>query len=144
MSATELLQTIAGGIAGLAAVIMSIIQFLPCKSKPWTYILKKLGKAMNEEMDKKVENLGKELKDLRTSCDEKAMNDCRTRILRFNDEILHKQRHSKEHFDQILADISNYELYCKNHLDFKNNIAKLAIENVEATYTKCLNENSFL
>ena len=66
MSTTDLLQNIAGGIAGLAAIIISIIQFLPCKSKPWTYIFKKLGKAMNEEMDKKVENLGKELKDLRT------------------------------------------------------------------------------
>lgn len=144
MSATELLQTIAGGIAGLVAVIMSIIQFLPCKSKPWTYILKKLGKAMNEEMDKKVENLGKELKDLRISCDEKAMHDRRNRILRFNDEILHKQRHSKEHFDQILIDISDYELYCDNHEDFKNNVANLAITNVKTTYAKCLAENSFL
>ena len=99
---------------------------------------------MNEEMDKKVENLGKELKDLRTSCDEKAMHDRRTRILRFNDEILHKQRHSKEHFDQILIDISDYELYCDNHEDFKNNIANLAITNVKKTYAKCLAENSFL
>ena len=34
---------------------------------------------------------------------------CRYRILRFNDEILHEQRHTKEHFDQILDDITRYE-----------------------------------
>lgn len=144
MSATELLQTIAGGIIGLVAIIMSIIQFIPCKSKPWTYVFKKLGEAMNEDIDKKVTDLSKDLKALQTSCDEKAMNDSRARILRFNDEIMHGTRHSKEHFDQILNDISEYESYCDTHKDFKNNIAKLAIKHIEDTFNKCVDKNSFL
>ena len=144
MSATELLQTIAGGILGLIAIIMSIIQFIPCKSKPWTYVLKKLGSTMNEEIDTKVNNLGKDLEKLRTSCDEKAMNDSRARFLRFNDELIHGTRHSKEHFDQILIDISEYESYCSKHEDFKNNIAKMAIKHIKDTYEKCVDKNSFL
>lgn len=48
---------------------------------------------------------------------------CRYRILRFNDEILHEQRHTKEHFDQILDDITRYEKYCDEHPEYENNKA---------------------
>lgn len=144
MSVSEMIATVAGGGCGILIILLSLIQISPIKWNPWSSILKKIGKMMNEDLSTKVTKLENGLTALQKSCDEKAMNDCRTRILRFNDEILHKQRHSKEHFDQIITDISNYELYCEKHPDFKNNIAKLAIENVEATYTKCLNEKSFL
>lgn len=144
MSVSEMIATVAGGGCSILIVLLSLIQISPIKWNPWSSILKKIGKMMNEDLSTKVTKLENGLTALQKSCDEKAMNDCRTRILRFNDEILHKQRHSKEHFDQIITDISNYELYCEKHPDFKNNIAKLAIENVEATYAKCLNEKSFL
>ena len=144
MSVSEMITTVAGGGCGILIDLLSLIQISPIKWNPWSSILKKIGKMMNEDLSTKVTKLENGLTALQKSCDEKAMNDCRTRILRFNDEILHKQRHSKEHFDQIITDISNYEQYCEEHHDFKNNIAKLAIENIETTYTKCLNENSFL
>lgn len=144
MSVSEMITIIAGGGCGILIVLLSLIQIAPVKWNPWSAILNKIGSMMNADLTTKVKNLDAGLTALQKSCDEKAMNDCRTRILRFNDEILHNQQHSKEHFDQILIDISNYELYCAKHPDFKNNIAKLAIKNVEATYTKCLNENSFL
>ena len=69
---------------------------------------------------------------------------CRYRILRFNDEILHEQRHTKEHFDQILDDITRYEKYCDEHPEYENNKATLAIKNVKRVYQKCSDENSFL
>lgn len=69
---------------------------------------------------------------------------CRYRILRFNDEILHEQRHTKEHFDQILDDITRYEKYCDEHPEYENNKAILAIKNVKRVYQKCSDENSFL
>lgn len=69
---------------------------------------------------------------------------CRYRILRFNDEILHDQRHTKEHFDQILDDVTRYEKFCKDHPEYENNKAILAIENIKRVYTKCTDENTFL
>ena len=69
---------------------------------------------------------------------------CRYRILRFNDEILHDLRHSKEHFDQVLEDITRYETYCHEHPEYKNNKAVLAIENIKRVYQKCSNDNTFL
>ena len=44
----------------------------------------------------------------------------RRRILRFNDELLQKIKHSKEMFDDTLKDITDYDNYCRTHPDFKN------------------------
>lgn len=67
----------------------------------------------------------------------------RYRILRFSDEILHDVTHSKEHFDQVLDDITTYKRFCEEHSDYENNKAELAIENIKSTYKKCCEENSF-
>ena len=69
---------------------------------------------------------------------------CRYRILRFNDEILHEQKHTKEHFDQILDDVTRYEKFCAEHPEYENNKAVLAIENIKRVYQNCSNDNSFL
>lgn len=69
---------------------------------------------------------------------------CRARILRFGDEILHGQKHSKDHFDQILLDCTNYKNYCDAHPGFMNNITEHTVELINSTYDKCLRENSFL
>ncbi len=144
MDASGIITVIAGGGFGFLVLLMTIIQIAPIKLDPWSWLLRKIGKTMNEEITMKVNNLEKGLENLQTSCDERAMNDCRTRILRFNDEILHKQRHTKEHFDQILIDISDYETYCGKHKDYKNNIANLAIKHVKDTYNNCVDDGTFL
>lgn len=69
---------------------------------------------------------------------------CRYRILRFNDEVLHDQHHTKEHFDQILDDITRYERYCADHPEYENNKAVFAIANIKRVYQKCADENIFL
>lgn len=69
---------------------------------------------------------------------------CRYRILRFNDEILHDQKHTKEHFDQILEDITRYEKFCGEHPEYENNKAVLAIGNIKRVYQRCSDENTFL
>lgn len=68
----------------------------------------------------------------------------RYRILRFNDEVLHGEKHTKEHFDQLLEDITKYERYCRNHPEFPNDKAVCAIKNIRTVYQKCCNEGTFL
>lgn len=82
--------------------------------------------------------------DLIAMDDERYAVDCRARILRFNDEILHGQKHTKEHFDQALSDITTYNSYCDAHKDFKNQITVHATENILKTYDTCMEEHSFL
>lgn len=76
--------------------------------------------------------------------DERYIKQCRTRILRFNDEVIRGTEHTKEHFDDVLDDITEYTRYCEANRDYKNEKAVQAIANVTRTYQKCEQENSFL
>ena len=143
MNLYDLIAGVTGGSCGLL-LLLTIVQISPIKFNPWSFIAKKIGRAVNGEVISKVEQLGTDLKDLRDLCDEREADSCRTRILRFNDELLHHVNHSKEHFDHILIDVSKYETYCDTHPDYKNNIANLAIERIKHTYCKCGDEGSFL
>ena len=45
---------------------------------------------------------------------------------------------------QILADIDAYEIYCKDHKDFKNNKTKVTTERILDVYRKCVETDDFL
>ena len=129
---------------GITAVAMTFLQIAPIKVNPWSYLAKRFGRAINGEVIEKVDKLDKDLQTLRSECDEREAALCRTHILHFGDEILHDVRHSKEHFDQILIDITMYEDYCESHPKFKNNIAAATIDRIKQVYIKCMDESSFL
>ncbi len=129
---------------GGVAVIFTILQIAPIKINPWSWIAKKIGRAINGELIDKVDNLAVDMKKNKDDDDEQWASLSRSHILRFGDELRHGVSHSKEHFDQILLDISKYELYCDTHKDYLNDVAHETIKHIKSTYQKCLNENSFL
>lgn len=131
-----------GGGALLA--LMTLIQITPIKINPWTWIGRCIGRAINGEVLEKVETLTRDVKQNKEDDDEQWASLSRTHILRFGDEILHGMSHSKEHFNQVLLDISKYEQYCESHPQYINNIATATIQQIKKTYQKCLDENNFL
>ena len=138
------LHEIVFGGGGAILIILTLVQIAPIKISPWSALAKAIGKAVNGELIEKIDNLDHEVKDLRNVCDERDATLMRTHILHFNDELLHDKSHTKEHFDQILDDITSYEKYCNGHPDYKNNKAVCAIENIKRTYEKCMREHKFL
>ena len=124
--------------------LMTIVQITPIKINPWSWIGKMIGRALNGEVLSKVDNLSQDVKRIKDEDDEQWASLSRSHILRFGDELLHGVSHSKEHFDQILLDISKYEHYCETHPLYRNNIANATIEQIKRTYQKCLDENNFL
>ena len=88
--------------------------------------------------------MSKELDTFKKEAELERVRAARQRILRFSDEILFQQRHSKEHFDEILEDIDAYEQYCDTHKDYKNNRAVLAIATIREIYKECLQSHDFL
>lgn len=138
------LQEILFGGSGALVAILTLLQVSKIQISPWTWLARKLGRAINGEVIEKVEQLGTDLNSLRTESEEREAITCRSRILHFGDEILHGQKHTKEHFDQILADVDYYEAYCDTHPKFRNNIAVATIERIKAVYRMCIKENSFL
>ena len=130
--------------AALALIIPTIIQISPIKLNPWTALARWFGRAMNGEVIEKVDKLESELQKLKATADERAAKDARARILRFGDELIHNVHHSKEHFDDILQDMSDYEHYCEKHPDFKNNRLQLTARLIKETYCKCMEEHNFM
>lgn len=96
------------------------------------------------ELGNKLDSANRTLKELRKENAESKATTSRYRILRFDDEIRHDTKHTKEHFDQILEDITEYEKYCSEHPDYRNNKAVLAIKNIKRVYQNCTNEGTFL
>ena len=128
----------------LCLILSGIVEVSKIKINPWTALFTFIGDRINGRLIEKVDNLDKEVKDLRNVCDERDATLMRTHILHFNDEILHQKEHTKEHFDQILEDIDAYNTYCDNHENYKNNKAVFAIENIKRTYAKCMERDKFL
>ncbi len=136
-------ELLTGGGSALL-ILATLLQIAPIKINPWSWLAKNIGKALNGEVVEKVDSLERNVEKLRSECEERAATNCRTRILHFGDEILHNVRHSKEHFDQILIDITDYEQYCSNHPHFKNNVAVATIKRITEVYEDCVENNDFL
>lgn len=126
MSMKEFVET--GG--SVLLIVLTLVQVAPIRINPWSTIARTIGKALNADLNEKM--------------DANEAKTARYRILRFDDEIRHKIRHSKEHFDQIIEDVDTYERYCQDHPRFPNEKAVSATDNVKRTYEKCKAENSFL
>ena len=127
-----------------ALIILTIIQIAPIKINPWSWIAKKTRKVLFGEVITKIEKVEAEVSGIRKEMGEDRAVSARVRILRFNDEMLIDQMHSKESFDQVLDDITYYEKYCMDNPDFKNNRTKMAVQNIERCYQKCLETHDFL
>lgn len=142
MSMSSILEMGGGWLIALTV----IIQISPIKINPWSWIAKAIGKAINGEVIEKVDRLSKDVEMLKEDCDKREADQCRVRILRFNDELIHAKevRHTKEHFDQTLNDIAIYESYCQSHGRYKNHIADDAIDRIKRIYSECGDKGSFL
>ena len=75
--------------------------------------------------------------------DERNANLLRTKILRFNDELIDDKHHTREHFIEILAVIDAYEDYCRSHPDYKNNRCICAVANIKRVYNERLQKHDF-
>lgn len=129
------------GLTTIALVVLaSLLEVSKIKINPWSWI----GGLLNKNVMCKVDKIERDLADVERKVGENTAVSSRYRILRFDDELLHEVKHTKEHFDQILYDIDVYERYCNEHPDFKNNLAVMAIKHIKNVYQKCSRDNLFL
>lgn len=139
------LQEIITSGGGMLVLVLALVEVAPIRINPWTWLAKKAGRAINREVLAKVDVLDQELRGVKEEAAEQAAINCRVRILRFGDEIRTRERlHSKEHFDQILGDIKQYESYCEAHPKFENHITGMTVKHIKAIYMERLEKNDFL
>lgn len=124
---------IAAGSGGLIVILMSLIQLSPLKINPWSWF----GRVINADIMKKLD-------DHITMDNRRTADAHRMRILHFNNELLRDIPHTKEEFLEVLSEIDDYERYCREDKDYKNNRAVLAIANIKESYMERLHKHDFL
>lgn len=101
-------------------------------------------KDKNSEVLKAIKDVDSKVEDIDYKVDRNEAVTCRARILRFNKELIRKERHTHEEFGQCLEDCDKYESFCGQHPGFQNNKAVLSIENIKRCYAKCEEGGDFL
>ena len=139
------------GIIGILVILAGMIKVPKMELNIWNSIGRTIGRSVNGEVMEQVQELKQTVNSLQAEVQQiqkeeelERARQARQRILRFNDEILFEKRHSKEHFDEILDDIDTYEEYCREHEDYENNKAVLAIATIREVYKDCLKTHDFL
>lgn len=128
---SQLIGMLITGFVSIAVALISSNGF-------WSRMEKKNGiKDSIAEISKQQQGLSKKI-------DENEAKGARRRILRFADELLQKKKHTKDYFDDVLADIDMYDRYCKANPDFPNNRTMMAEANIKTAYKERLEEHDFL
>lgn len=123
MTTTEIILTILG-----AVLSSGLIQF---------FINRHDGK--NDKLDRIERKLDNHIKE----DDQRDAIQCRVRIISFADDLRQGIERSKSSYDQCLADIDNYDKYCKT-TDFRNGITTASEDYIKESYRKHLSNNDFI
>lgn len=139
----RILELFASG-GGLLFLVLSMLEVAPIKVNPWSAIAKAIGRAMNADVLRELDMVTQKLDTHIRVDDERNADSYRTRILQFNNELLREIMHTREDFIEILAVIDDYEGYCRDHKEYKNNRSTCAIENIKRVYMERLQKHDFL
>lgn len=134
----------AGDMLIALGLLLSLIQIAPLKLDPWTALFGWIGKKMTGDLSRKIDALEKKLDGLEAKEDRRDAVNKRVRILRFEDELQSDARHSKDSFDQVLSDITDYDQYCTGHPEFRNNQTSATVEHIKKVYSERLERRDFL
>ena len=129
---------------GLLLIALTVVQLVPIKINPWSWIAKTIGRAVNAELSRELAEIGRKLDNHVIMDDRRTADGHRARILHFNNELLRNIGHTKEEFIEALTEIDAYEKYCDKHPEYPNNRAVLAIENIREVYKERLKKHDFL
>lgn len=126
---------------GILIAALALIQISPIKVDPFGALARWIGRALNGDVLKKLDEMEKAQAETREQLDEHIRIDNernadvhRVQILRFNRELLQEVPHTQEDFVEALSEIDFYEHYCKSHPEYENNRAVLVIENIKRAY----------
>lgn len=123
------------GSSGLWTVVNGIIQ---AKHEKKSRVLHEL-----ESINRKIDVLDRKVGEVDSKGDMRNAVATRVRILHFNDELQEDRRHSKDSFDQVLSDISEYNRYCDEHPAFKNNQTEATVRYICRVYDERLERHDF-
>ena len=140
MTLQELLLGGGIGVVGL----LTLVQIAPVQVNPWSWLLKRLGRAINAEVLEQVQRTEQKLDEHNAQDDAGRANQERAYIMAFNRQLMAGERHTRKEFGEALASIDRYHKYCDAHPEYPNERAVHAIHNVGRVYDERQRKNDFL
>ena len=103
------LGSVMAGSGGLVAAVMAMIEISPIKINPWSRIAKTIGNAMNagvmdeiKQVKTAQEETRKKLDDHIEESEERKADNYKSRVLRFNNELVRGLGHTEEIITRFL------------------------------------------
>lgn len=122
--------------------IITVIAAVLASGGLWGFIQYLISRK--DKTAEKIDKIMEIVTEVSNRVDTTNATNARTRILRFDDELINGVHHSREYFQQTLEEIDTYEEYCDRHPKYRNNACTLAIEHIRRVYTKLLDEGGFI
>ncbi len=133
----------------IVAVLSTFLEVSKVKINPWSALGQALGRIINKDVIDKLDKLEIVQTETRKRLDEHIYFDDkrtadlrRTQILRFNRELLRDLPHTMEDYLEAIAAIDYYENHCKEHPEYENNRAVLAITNIKRSYREWMEKHN--
>lgn len=99
--------------------------------------------SRNDGKTSKLDRIEQKLDNHIAEDDKRDAVQCRVRIIQFADDLRQGIERSKNSYEQCLADIDNYDRYCKS-TDFRNGITTASEEYIKTMYRNHLSNNDFI
>lgn len=150
---SKITEWVENNIPLVVIIFTFVIQITPIKWNPWSQLFKWIGKLINTETDKKINDLidstkklNKKLEDetqsldnkitnLHTMVDENEKDRIRYEVLDFANSCHNNRRHTKDEFEHIIALNDKYETLLKRTGD-KNGVYNAEYEYLMKLYEK--------
>lgn len=149
-TAASTLETSASIAGGVFLMLLTFIQLVSKKFKPWDLVFKWIGEKANANIMTQIKEVKSDIDGVKKDLDKhikesasKDLRDIRMQILDFCNSCMNGRKHTKEQFDYVIAQCDNYEKYVEEN-GIKNGVASSAIKEIRRLYDKCIQENLFL
>ena len=154
----DLIYFIVGTITVLSIVVERVEKF---PIKPWSNFFRWIGNCLNRDMNEKLEAIEKQqmannkaiieldkkverkFKEKQRDDDEKEAKRLRASIIEFSDSCRCGNKHTQNHYENVMRDYDDYMDYCKKH-DLSNHYIENEYSYIQSLYQERLNKNDFL
>ena len=119
------------------------IEITPLKIKPFSNLLKWIGKNLNKYVIDDISKLQTKVDSVKDDLQNHTVESQRRDILNFANELRNGEKKTEEHFSYIMKLHDRYEEYTKRN-KIKNSQADLAYEYILDMYKQCRDGDGFL
>ena len=114
----------------IAAILSIFVEVCPIKVNPISYLFKKFGKAINADVNSKVDKLTDEVSNLKSTTEENRRKELKIHISNFASDLRHGIRKSESQFIAIIE-------LCDEYLNNKwNSKVRLDAEFIKDEYLR--------